>query len=416
MTLGVAALVFGAIPFTQNKASAQDLAAVRTAQGVAKVQSGRYLSLGSLRNAGYISPSDTLAVATDPSGSCFVSVSRSGSGRLLISTDQSPTPVELVGAPETGCVSPAKVAELAGKAGGVGPAPVMTTVWDTGLATERTWDPPCTTITLPLTGTINATIDWGDGSPPQTVTSELPAHTYTGATGIKTVRIEGTFTGWVGYYWPDWSADCLTAVTEWGETGTTDVEAGFYDALNLVHVPRIPLTTTNWAYLFTYTKFNSDVSWWDTSGVTDMTGMFNWAEDFNQPLDNWDTSNVTHFGAMFAGATSFNQPVNSWDTSRATDMNSMFNSAYSFNQPLDKWDTSSVTEMGWMFSVASVFNQPLDRWDTSNVTSMNRMFHEASAFNQDLSGWNTGRVTSADGFSFDSPLTPGHLPPGALFR
>ena len=62
--------------------------------------------------------------------------------------------------------------------------------------------------------------------------------------------------------------------------------------------------------------------------------------------------------------------VNIQDTSGVTNMSGMFNGAKSFNQPIGKWDTSSVTDMSFMFWHAESFNQPIGSWDTSNVTNM----------------------------------------------
>ena len=45
--------------------------------------------------------------------------------------------------------------------------------------------------------------------------------------------------------------------------------------------------------------FNSDISNWDTSNVTYMTGMFSGASVFNSDISNWDTSNVTYMASMF---------------------------------------------------------------------------------------------------------------------
>lgn len=419
MALGVMAVVFGFIPFSQDKAAGQDLAAVTTAQGVSKVKSGRYMSLGSLRNAGYITPGETLAVATDPAGTCFVSVSRSHSGQTYIATDQSPTPVKLVGTPATGCVPPTKVTELAGRAGGPGPAPVMTTVWDTRL------DPACSTITLPLNGAINATINWGDGTPAQAVTSDLPSHDYATA-GIKTIRIDGTFSSWVGTDWPLWSNHCITEVTEWGETGTTDVEAGFYDTINLTDVARIPWTATSWLYLFLYAEnlgdlsdldtsrvtdmrmlfggstFNGDISMWDTSRVTNMASMFDGAVSFNQPIGNWDVSQVTDISGMFTDTSAFNQPLNGWDTSSVTTMEQTFSYATAFKGSIGTWDTSNVTDMSGMFVGAPVFNSPIGTWDTSKVTTLSYMFQSAPAFNQPIGKWNTSKVNEMVSMFYDA--------------
>ena len=101
-------------------------------------------------------------------------------------------------------------------------------------------------------------------------------------------------------------------------------------------------------------------------------------------LPDLDTSNVTDMGSMFEFAKAFNQPLD-LDTSNVTNMFGMFNDVIAFNQPLD-FDTSNVTDMGSMFEFAKAFNQPLD-FDTSNVTNMWGVFMLALAFDQDISGW-----------------------------
>ena len=82
-----------------------------------------------------------------------------------------------------------------------------------------------------------------------------------------------------------------------------------------------------------------------------------------------DTSNVVNMRAMFAG-TKFNQDISSWNTSNVTDMSHMFSGATVFNKPLNTWDVSNVTDMSYMFAGVryeskdsyeriSSFNQPL---------------------------------------------------------
>ena len=47
------------------------------------------------------------------------------------------------------------------------------------------------------------------------------------------------------------------------------------------------------------TNFNSDVSSWDVSNVTDMRGMFYDCTNFNSDVSNWNVSNVTGMDRMF---------------------------------------------------------------------------------------------------------------------
>ncbi|CBW54347.1 Hypothetical protein, predicted transmembrane protein, DUF285 family [Mycoplasma mycoides subsp. capri LC str. 95010] len=50
----------------------------------------------------------------------------------------------------------------------------------------------------------------------------------------------------------------------------------------------------------------------------------------------------TFLSSLFSGASRFNQDISTWDTSRVTDMIWMFDGATSFNQDLSKWDVSNV--------------------------------------------------------------------------
>ena len=232
-----------------------------------------------------------------------------------------------------------------------------------------------------------------------------------------------------------------------------------------------PLDTSNvvnMRAMFAGTKFNQDISSWNTSNVTDMSHMFSGATAFNQPLNTWDVSNVTNMSYMFAGVrysqkkwyrvnfyrySSFNQPLNNWNTSKVTDMSHMFHGAEKFNQDISNWNTSEVTNMSYLFAGAiqfnmplntwdtskvttmahmfdslileplpapdnsrmnysredHQFNQPLNNWDVSNVTDMSYMFASAVRFNQDISNWNTSKVTDmsfmfSNAKAFNQPL------------
>ena len=98
-----------------------------------------------------------------------------------------------------------------------------------------------------------------------------------------------------------------------------------------------------------------------TTKIVDMSGLFsstsNNVQNFNHDISSWDVSNVTNMSGMFLGAISFNQPLNNWDVSNVTEMENMFLAASSFNQDCSQWNVSNVTSCeGFCGSVAPHFS------------------------------------------------------------
>ena len=75
-----------------------------------------------------------------------------------------------------------------------------------------------------------------------------------------------------------------------------------------------------------------------------MHEMFHGVRSFNSDLTSWDVSGVTDMSRMFGSATSFNGDVSPWDASGVTDMSGMFFDATSFNGDISDWDVSSVAQ------------------------------------------------------------------------
>ena len=150
------------------------------------------------------------------------------------------------------------------------------------------------------------------------------------------------------------------------------------------------------------------------SGVGgDGPGVRNFFNDteFNSDISFWDTSNVTNMYRMFYGAVNFDQDISNWDMSNVVDMVKMFQDAESFNQDISNWNVSSLRDMYATFSGALAFNQPLGSWDVSNVIGMDNIFNGASTFNQDLTNWCvTNFTTEPTDFATNSALTEANKP------
>ena len=71
------------------------------------------------------------------------------------------------------------------------------------------------------------------------------------------------------------------------------------------------------------TVFDSDISNWDVSSVTDMSGMFRWASAFSSDIVKWDVASVTSMDKMFFHAVRFNRNLcgAEWVNSKASKQN-----------------------------------------------------------------------------------------------
>ncbi|MCH8569415.1 MAG: BspA family leucine-rich repeat surface protein [Balneolales bacterium] len=209
------------------------------------------------------------------------------------------------------------------------------------------------------------------------------------------------------------------AVGETGVVGDTEYTKrdrdGIIALLNAdVNNPLLSTTCTsgitNMSSLFqNRSTFNQPIGSWDVSSVTNMSSMFRSANSFNQPIGEWNTSAVINMESMFRNASVFNQSLNNWNTSNVTTMTSMFLGAGQFNESIGQWDTGKVTSMSSMFSSAGSFNVDISNWNTSSVTNMSSMFQNVSQFNQPIGGWNTSKVTNMGAMfsgatSFDQPI------------
>lgn len=265
-----------------------------------------------------------------------------------------------------------------------------------------------TQVTLPLMGSYNVLIDWGDGTDESYLGSDqLKSYTYATA-GTYTVKIFGQLerfggpinitTGTSNGY-PN--ANKLLEVVSFGDIGLTSLAYAFMNANNLTSVPSVlPLSITSLRGTFhSASSFNnSNIVVWDVSNVTDMHSMFFLASNFNQDIGNWDVGSVTDMSYMFAFDNSFNQDLGSWDVANVTTMRNMFKWATLFNQDISNWNVAKVTDMQSMFNYANSFNQDLGSWNVGLVSNMSNMLSNsglsARNYGNALQGWAAQTVQS----------------------
>ena len=144
---------------------------------------------------------------------------------------------------------------------------------------------------------------------------------------------------------------------------------------------------------FMYSSFNGDISKWDVSNVEYMEWTFDGSYGFGDDISGWDTSNVKTMVKMFEGA-KFNGDISKWDVSKVKDMYSMFEGS-EFNGDISRWKVSNVKDMGFMFK-NSKFNGDISQWNVSNVRDMSGMFF-ASKFRGDISKWKLRKVENRCG-------------------
>ena len=166
---------------------------------------------------------------------------------------------------------------------------------------DVTLGPDYLTITIQSAGTVDHTIDWGDGAVDENLTTNTPSHTYSSVGSYK-IKIFSS-----GVYRPYFAshASIQATVTKVEITENANLGTNLRDAFNGAK----KLTTFKCAFSV-------------TNSVTEIRSMFSGCQALST-IDLFDTSNVTEFGSMYyscRGLTIFPE----FDFSSATGISSMF--------------------------------------------------------------------------------------------
>ena len=121
----------------------------------------------------------------------------------------------------------------------------------------------------------------------------------------------------------------------------------------------------------------ADLNWIDTSHITNLNEVFSHgnATKFNGDISKWDTSNVILMEGTFLNS-KFTGDISKWDVSNVTKMDHMFRDS-KFNGDISKWDVSNVETMYCMFK-NSQFNQDISKWEIDNDCTISGMFDKCN--------------------------------------
>ncbi|EKJ5635646.1 DUF285 domain-containing protein [Campylobacter coli] len=112
----------------------------------------------------------------------------------------------------------------------------------------------------------------------------------------------------------------------------------------------------------------------DTSEITDMSKLFQFASWDNERfsgIESWNVSNVTKMFHMFYKCKNFNRDISNWDVSNVTDMRGMFRYCENFRQDLSKWNVSAKA----LLNCEEIFYQcptnMLEVWNKKHLDFLN---------------------------------------------
>ena len=155
----------------------------------------------------------------------------------------------------------------------------------------------------------------------------------------------------------------VTAVE--GQAGVYDICTDGYNSSQGYDV-----SDYDWHFLFGYNTDISEILGANSTGVTNMSGMFAGCTSLTSiPL--FDTSSATNLSGMLSGCTLTTIPL--FDTSSATNLSEMFKNCDSLTTvPL--LDTSSATNLSDMFA-GCIALTTVPVLNTSSATNMSNMFN-----------------------------------------
>jgi len=228
-----------------------------------------------------------------------------------------------------------------------------------------------------LYGSVNAIINWGDGSAEETATTEgVYTHNYAD-NSLYWVTVRGTVSGYGSGLNNTFTTTLPHSVSSFGDVGLTHLNYAFVSRNagsqfnSTGFVPhRLPSTVTSLKGLF-YSPPTFGGQW---------TGKI--YKDIAEGLDT---------GIAIRG-------INKWDVRNVTDMSYMFHNQINLgpSQTLGfNWDMRNVTDISYMFwRVNHYFDYETTSYNGQDINGVTSYFHKVG-----LGDWKVGNVTNMDNFN-----------------
>ena len=252
-------------------------------------------------------------------------------------------------------------------------------------------------------GTYDFDVDWGDTNTDTITTGGTFSHTYA-VGGIYQITM--TARTFIGNYDLNDSADNkkIIEVSQWGRSFQyNSMSQAFRNCENLIvtaiDAPDLSLCSSV-ERMFQDCKgiMTLDVSKWNTSTISDFGEMF---EDSNLisliGADDLDMSSATRLDFMFQNTDVQSLNLSSWDISNVTTLSGMFNTCDKLaNINLSGWNLASVADMSSMFiNCTKIVSLDLSTWVPDLVTSVSSMFRGMTSLTSiNISTWVLPNCTS----------------------
>lgn len=146
-------------------------------------------------------------------------------------------------------------------------------------------------------------------------------------------------------------------------------------------------------------------SLWNTSKVTDMSGLFSYCQDLQNIsiISSWNTKNVENISYMFYKCLLQNLPdISDWRTENVKDFSYMFGGCTELTSlpDISKWTTSSAKNFEGLFDNCKTISDipDISTWDTFSVNNMKKMMNYCLSLKSipDISKWNVGHVRNME--------------------